>query len=444
MKRLSFILSPCLVLMLALLLTCCTKQKAAAPQQDNARTIEMFYYKQENQSGLQEILDAFHQDNPSIKIKTLINPNDGDTTMMTRAAQGKLPALIQMKGYSRVTEYAKRGYLLDITHVDVLKKIHPYAMPSVLYEKRFFGVPMDYTGIGILYNKAIFKQLLLQPPTTFSELREVCNILRKHDITPFSGLLKESWEIANFVSLLHTALLTHKFGQKDAATMNEFYDNFISDASAGKVGYFSSDVINTKKLFDILNFYKENMNADAGEMDGASQERLFLNEDAAMIIQGLWTYTDIAKLNPDLEVGFVPFPVFDNPSENKFYADVDSVFVVSSQADEQSQADAIVFLNWLSTKKGQDLWVKKYRLAHLFTDGDFSALGEPYRVLMDSVQTKGVYPMLVSRYPTIVFDDALHYASQKYMLNLTTADNMIAEIEREWVIPDESKDTAAQ
>lgn len=89
--------------------------RAARKSSSSGITLEMYYYKQENQEGLKNIVKAFEKANPGITINTLITPNDGDSQMSARAAQGDLPDILQMQSYSRVREYASKGYLVDLS-----------------------------------------------------------------------------------------------------------------------------------------------------------------------------------------------------------------------------------------------------------------------------------------------------------------------------------------
>lgn len=412
--------------MLALSLVGCSKKDKTAK---DAREIELYYYKQENQAGLRKIITTFQNNNPKIKVKLLIIPNDGDATMSARAAQNKLPAIIQMQSYSKIFEYAQKGYLEDLSDIDAMKSILPNSLASVTYNNKQFALPMDYAGIGIIYNKDIFANLGIEPPTTYSELADVCNTIKQNGLVPFAGLLKENWSAGHFITMIHTALLAENAGD-DTEELSAYFDEFINDMNSGKVTY--GENIDTNRLFEILDFYRDNLNQNASEMDGADQQRSFANGESAMMVQGLWSYLDAKKLNPKLNAGFIPFPVYDDAEKNKLYADVDSTFAVSAQVDETQRKDAITFLNWLASGEGKGLWVNEYKLTHSFTDGNFEALGEPFENLMDSVAGKGSYPWLFSRYPSIVFEDACKNGAQQYLLNTIDGAKVISGIDLQW------------
>lgn len=437
------------LLALLTLIACLTScQKKGTNEQ--VTEIELYYYKQENQAGLKDITEAFQKSHPSIKVKLLIIPNDGDATMSARAAQNKLPALMQMQSYSKVFEYASRGQIVDLTGIDALKKVLPTALPAVTYNGKQYGVPMDFAGVGIIYNKDIFEKYDLTPPATWSELTEVCNVLKQNGITPFSGLLKENWAASQILQLTHTALLAQGAPSSDPAKLSAYFNSFLERMNKGEITY--TDEIDKTKLFEVIDFFRDNMSANAAEMDGEYQQRDFASGKAAMVEQGLWCYVDALKLNPSLRAGFIPFPIFDDESKNKFYADIDSTFTVSSQVNKEQQKAAIEFLNFLASTEGKKLWVEKYRLTHSFYSseeeqklwveqyhlthsfygGEFTVLGEPFVDLISSVAQKGSYPWLGVLYPSIVTEDACKNRMQQYLLRRENADEVIDAINSQW------------
>lgn len=407
-------------------ITGCQKKAASS---DSQHGFELFYYKQENQEGFKRLVDAFTKDNPTIKVQLLIIPNDGDAAMSARAAQNKLPALMQLQTYSKISEYAKKGYLVDLTNIEAVQNVLPSSLSSVSYNGKVFALPMDYSGIGLLCNKTVFKKLGLEPPKNFSELVDVCNACKQEGVAPFAGLLKENWSAGHFITMLHTALLAQNVNIDNALEMNKYFDDFIDKMNISKTHYDRN--IDSEKLFEVMDFYRENMNTNAAEMLGGDQQRSFAQGDSAMMVQGLWSYVDAKKLNSGLEVDFVPFPIFDEDDKNKFYADVDSCFAITTQVDAAAQQDAITFLNWLSSK-GRDIWVSEYKLTHSFKEGDFSVLGAPYEALMENIKENGAYPWLFSRYPSIVFEDACKNGAQQYLLKFATKEKVIEDIDRQW------------
>ncbi len=385
-----------------------------------AQKLELYYYKQENQDGLKKLVAQFMKENPGITIDMLIIPNDADAVMSARGAQGQLSDILQMQSYARVQEYAAKGYLLDMTTQPVLGKVIDSAKPSVTWNKKLWGLPMDFAGIGIIYNKDIFAKYKLKPPATFRDLERVCRTLQANGIIPFAGLLKENWSMGHFITLVHTNLLAEK---------KIPVERFIADMNAGKTSY---GVVDTDKLFSVLDFYRSNMDRNAEEWNWNEQQAAFANGKAAMMVQGLWSYGAAIGTNPKLNCGFVPFPVFNDAKMNKFYADVDSVFAVSAQSSPEKRAAALKFIEWLATPQAQKIWIEDYKLTLSFKGANVSALGGPFTDLMTTVGKSGAYPWAFASYPTPVFEDACKNGAQQYVFKKKTASAVIADVDKQW------------
>lgn len=417
------IVSVAAVAMVAALFTGCQKKNTGSSSAANGSLkLEMYYYKQENQEGLKKIVKAFENANPGVTIDMLIIPNDADSAMSARAAQGDLPDILQMQSYSRIKEYASKGFLLDLSKEEALNKVLPSSLPAVTWNGKQFAVPMDYAGIGVIYNKDIFEKYGIKAPTTYREMEYACRTLKANGIVPFAGLLKENWSVGHFITLVQTALLKEKGIE---------VEKFINDMNAGKASY---GLVDTAKMFQLLDFYRENMNSNAAEMGGGEQQQSFAKGEAAMMVQGLWAYVDALKLNPNLNAGFIPFPVYNNEKDNTFYADVDSTFGVSSQSSKEKQEVAVKFLNWLTSDEGQKLWMDEYKLIPPFKGVDVTAFGGPYVDLMASVEAKGSSPWAFSQYPTDVFEDACKNGAQQYMMQKKSRDAVIEGIDSQWAV----------
>jgi raffinose/stachyose/melibiose transport system substrate-binding protein len=386
----------------------------------SAQQLEMYYYKQEIQAGLKSLTDAFTKANPGITISLLIVPNDADATMSARAASGTLSEILQMQSYSRVFEYAEKGYVLDLSKQPVMNKVIDSSKAAVTWNGKQWALPMDFAGIGIIYNKEIFAKYKLQPPTTYRELERVVKTLKDNGVTPFAGLLKENWSIGHFITMVQTSLLAEK---KIPVA------KFIADMDAGKTSY---GVVDTKKLFSIIDFYRANMDDNAEEMSWDQQQAAFAGGKSAMMVQGLWSYGAAIGTNPKLDCGFIPFPVFNDAKMNKFYADVDSTFGISSQASAEKQTAAKKFLEWLATPQAIKIWTTECKLTSSFKGADMSALQAPFGQLMSSVGKNGAYPWAFSMYPTAAFEDAAKNGAQAYVFKKKTAEDVIADIDRIW------------
>lgn len=394
----------------------CSKNESQ--KTDSKIELTLNYYKQENLDGLKSIISEFEKENPNISIK--LCHNEGDEQNMALADEGLLYDILQMQSYARVFEYASRGLLMDLTNRPFMNKVLPSSLSAVHWNGKNYGIPMDYAGIGIIYNKDIFAKYGITPPSTYAELQAVCSQLKARGVVPFSPLLGENWSMGHIITMIHTALLKEKGISSD---------DFILRMNAGKGSYGQ---VNTAKLFGILDFYGRNISPNPEKINGAEQQKIFANGKAAMMIQGLWAYMDCLKINPNLNAGFIPFPVYNDSKLNTFYSDVDSVFCVSSQSSKAKQEACVKFFEWLLTEKGQRLWMSQYKLIPPVKGVDVTSFGGPYVDLMKSVEEKGSMPWAFSQYPSAVFDGPCKDSSWNYMMKNVTASEVIRAIDKKW------------
>lgn len=384
--------------------------------------LTMSFYKQEITQTLPKLLDAFAKANPGITVTTEIHPNDGGTTQAAAAAAGKLPDLIMTPAYAAVVRDAKQGYLVDLTKQPIMSKVIDGAKPGVTYKGKLYAVPMDFAGIGIIYNKDIFAKYKLKVPTTYLELQKVAKTLKDNGITPFSGLLKENWSIGHFMSMLHSSMLGAKVG-------NAGIDKFVTDMDMGKTSW--GKVVDTAALFKIMDWYVANMDTNASEMNWNEQQAAYIQGKAAMMVQGLWALPS-AKDNPTLNSGFFPFMWSNKAADNKFFADTDSTIAISAQSPKDKQAAALKFVNWLSSPEAVKIWTTDIQLTSTIKGADVKTMPVPFQDLMGSVNKLGSFPWVFQMMPTPAWEQAIKNGALGYAMGKSKPADIVTEIDKSW------------
>jgi raffinose/stachyose/melibiose transport system substrate-binding protein len=401
----------CLVVSLVALL--CGNSLAA-----EAVKLNLFFYKQEINTQMHELVAAFSKSHPHVQVELEMIPNDSMTVLKTRMSSGQAPDIIQLQSYSAVQEFAKAGWLVNLSKEPALEKVVPSTKNSVSYNGRQYALPMDVAGIGIIYNKAIFRKYGLKPPTTFTKLQKVCARLKKNGVTPFAGLFKANWSLGHFISMVHTTLAGDKLLP------------WLTTMDAG-VGSFAKPV-NTKRLFMIMDFYKANVSKDAASMDWNEQQAAFAAEKAAMMVQGLWSYGAAIGANPKLDCGFIPFPCTDKVKDTKLFADVDSTFAVAASSSPERQKAAKEFLEWLATPEAIKIWVEKCKLVPTFKGANVKSMRQPFQDLVSYLNSGKTNPWAFSMYPVNVFEDACKNGAQEYMFGKKNGAQVIRYIDQTW------------
>lgn len=378
-----------------------------------------------NEEGLHNLAKAFMKAEPEIIIDILPRTDPFDGFIKGRAAEGRLPDIILTTAQARLRDYAERGYLADLSGSAPLARIIEAVLPAVSWGGRQWALPASLQGIGIIYNQRIFADGGLEPPSTWGELEEVCAALKEAGITPFAGLLKSNWSIGHFFSLVHTALMAER-----GISVDQFIEGMEEGRPGEDIGFGSA--VDSSRLFRILDFYRLNMDEYAGEKDWNEQQRDFMEGKAAMMVQGLWAYQALLWDMPAMDCGFVPFPVSDNPSMNRFFADADACFGISSQASEEERRAAMKFLSWLSSPEGISLCHDAFMNPSCFRGDDPSKLGRPYAELHASAASKGIRPWAFGLYPAAVFEDACKTGAQLYLYGRRTGAEVMSGLDEMW------------
>ncbi|HPO49445.1 MAG TPA: extracellular solute-binding protein [Spirochaetota bacterium] len=379
-------------------------------------TLQLFHYKQEIVNQMNEIASVFHQKYPNITVETETIPNDAQTVLKTRLVAGESPDIMMLQSYSTVFEYAEAGYLLDISNEPFMANIVDGSKTAVTNKGKIYALPMDMAGIGVIYNKDLFKQYNLSVPTTFTEMKKVCETFEKNGIIPFAVSIKDSWPLGHFYSMAHTVSV------KDELL------SWVDSMNKGEAE-FKSDKMDA--MFKVFDFYKANGGANATEMDYNNQTANFASGKYAMMVQGLWAYGTSKSINPTLNAGFFPFPFTDDAADTKLYTDTDSTFAISSKSSPEKIDAAKKFLEFLASQEGSKMWVEKCKLIPTVKGADVSNMDSPFQDLVRYIQEGNTIPWAFSMWPVVAFEESKK-AMQEYYGKQKNADQVMEYLTTQW------------
>jgi raffinose/stachyose/melibiose transport system substrate-binding protein len=256
-------------------------------------------------ASLAEITAEFALTHPGSSFKTTFIPLEQmEQQVALLSAQNALPALYNTGAEQKETmkQLAAKGEVLDLEAAfreqGVLDRLSPVAVDLVksFYDGNFWGLPLELNIEGIWYNKKLFADNNLQPPTTWDELLAVSESFKAKGIQPLATAGKNGWPatrlIGNYLfrSLGPDAIARAVRGEAKL-TDPEYVAGAQAIADLGAKGYFGPAV---------------------SDLDYDSAQDLFLQGKAAMFYMGSWALRafsnpDINKIGEDA-IGFVAFP----------------------------------------------------------------------------------------------------------------------------------------
>jgi len=287
----------------------------------------------------------------------LYAPSDAYSQKVRAAAQGaNLPDIFGILGEKRdFSSFIKAGYVLDLTPymlennaewknsffakalaVNEFNEGNTYGIKPGIY-----GAPIDIMTIQMVYNKALFRELGLnpnRPPQTFAEFLEIGKKIKAANL---QGLVSGWGEIWMIDCLANNYAFNIMGKDKVLATIK------------GRVPYTDPDWIKVLSLFKDMQ--------DSGllasgvvTMVNKTAEQLFANEKAVFAFNGSWCVNVYKGMNPKLDYGaFLP-PKAADKFPMAIWGGAGSSFMINARS--KNKEEAVKFLRWL-TERGQQAYL---------------------------------------------------------------------------------------
>lgn len=274
-----------------LLLAGCTNPESKAAE-DGSITLTVPDAKiwGEESSALQVMYDLYQKENTGVKLKQ-VNIEDYAPAL----ASGKAPDLMLMDPFVAKESY-KQKYVepLDAyysTH-GWDKGMFGWAKNAYSIDGKVIGIPWNYEGLLLVYNKTMFEKNGWKVPTNYNELMEISAKIKEQGIMPFAWGTSDcagcdNWWMSSIVnSMLGTDGTKQLFsGEK------KWTDPDIVQAVQRYSDFWNAGYITDKKSHAVTQ--EDSM-------------QLLANGKAAMRLDGTWSLA--SDLKTDFEIGFAPFP----------------------------------------------------------------------------------------------------------------------------------------
>lgn len=265
---------------------------AASQEQSGTQTIINFYYWDEAQkAGMDELIALFEESQNNIKVEPTIVPwNEYWTKLQTALPTGTGPDVFWMN--MNVRDYTTPGLLLDLTDrieeagIDMSK--YPEAVTDYyVVDEKIYGIPKDYDGTGLYYNKAIFDEMGVeypQPGWTWDDLLETAKALTNET---------------------HYGIVVNPDG-------NSGYQNYVFQNGGSFLDENRMPTVNSPEVVEAIQFLHDMMYVHKVSPTGAEQlefgySDMFISGQTAMITDGSWNVGKYAEaMGADFQIAELP------------------------------------------------------------------------------------------------------------------------------------------
>lgn len=290
---------------------------------------------------MDQTLDAFRKAHPEITLDVVgLEQNAYKTKLQTAMASGNVPDVFYTLPGGYLSNFAKSGLVQPLDD-DLAKdgwgdSFVKTALTQVQTAGKTYAVPVDTDAAVIWYNKALFTENNWQIPKTWDEFVALCQQIKDAGVTPIALGNKDSWP----------ATFWFQYGElrrQGPGVIGKFNDK---DPQA-TFGPAAQESLTAMHDLAAKGYFSDGFNG----MTDQDANLLFLNSQAAMVLNGTWQIGSSADAPDGFELGYFPFPTV--PDGNPAYASdtiagVAAAFAISAKSP--NKADAVTFLKFLTSE----------------------------------------------------------------------------------------------
>lgn len=208
-------------------------------------------------------------------------------------------------GGGNLAQFVESDNVVDLTNRLARDPDANVFLPSVMrvgqVNDRQYGLPMNgIQPVVLFYNKKVFDEAGVKPPTTYDELLSLVDTFKRRDITPIALPGSQGW-----TELMYLEYLLDRIGGPEK----------FQAVAEGKPGAWRDPAMlrSLAMCQDLAERGAFGSRFASINYDNTGASKLLATGKAAMFLMGSWEYASQASNNPDFvgagHLGWVPFPV---------------------------------------------------------------------------------------------------------------------------------------
>ncbi len=296
--------------------------------------------------ALKQIDSEFEKANPGVTVDlgTAVNVNGPYKTLVQQTVDATsadivsnvtqlqpLPLKVTSTDVTYWQTYTMHHVFAPLNGQSFLNSYKSGALQAETYQGKIYGLVSGEYQEGVFYNKKIFTQYGISPPTTYSQFLTVLQTLKSHGVTPM-------WLGLGAVGPVYLQFLYYNL--IDSVWQPTVSGSLATDLENGSVKWTSpgfTQAMNEEKT--LAQYLEPGYQGEAWQgMPGA-----FADGKAAMLLDGSWDLASVQQANPSVQVGFFPLPGSNTAANNKSELQNDLTFSVLNGSPNKALA-----MKWLA------------------------------------------------------------------------------------------------
>ncbi|MCC3376067.1 ABC transporter substrate-binding protein [Cohnella sp. REN36] len=394
---------------------------ASGGSSDKPVTINMFTASPEYTDAFNAYIAEYKKVKPNVKINLEIMQSDYNTVLKSRIASGNTPDVFQTTAGGDIDTFAE--YSADLTNEPLAAAMTDAVRANMTSsDGKVLGLPVKGNLFTLIYNKKLLAEAgITQVPKTTAELDDAIAKLEAKGITPFANAYKEWWT------------WKHVFQHfVDAAAMDQGVEAkaLVADFIAGKTTFKDHPVLENN-FFSFIDATVKHGTDKPLERDSNAEVSDFSSGKAAIMTgKGAWDEEAIKKINPDIEIGIMGYPVSDKPEQAVIITGADQALRINK--DSPVAKETIEFFNWLYTSDYGKQWFSNIaKVIPPIKDAPLPDLAMP-KAMDEMLKTEKSGDLSVN-YSLDTFHQKFGEIMQAYIGGSKKKDQAITEIQQAWI-----------
>ncbi|MFD0673200.1 ABC transporter substrate-binding protein [Cohnella sp. GCM10027633] len=284
-----------------------------------------------------DMISNFTAKYPNVEVEEIAANTDKYNTMLkTKIASDDAPDIMLLVNLNDANrDYLDGGFVLDLTGQPFLSNVNSIERQYI--DGKVYALPFDMNANGVIYNKDVFEKAgITEVPRTYSAFKEALDKLKQAGFAGMAAGFKENYYV------------TGDIGADWRAGALSVNPNWISQLQDRTLKFVDDEQM--RGILERLNDRFAYAQSDPFGTDANSALSLVATGKAGILQHGSFMVDAIKKINPEVRLGFFPFPWSEDKANNNLPLG-SGIGGLAVYKDSPNKEWALKFLEQVATKE---------------------------------------------------------------------------------------------
>lgn len=284
-----------------------------------------------------DMISNFTAKYPNVEVEEIAANTDKYNTMLkTKIASDDAPDIMLLVNLNDANrDYLDGGFVLDLTGQPFLNNVNSIERQYI--DGKVYALPFDMNANGVIYNKDVFEKAgITEVPRTYSAFKEALDKLKQAGFAGMAAGFKENYYV------------TGDIGADWRAGALSVNPNWISQLQDRSLKFVDDEQM--RGILERLNDRFAYAQSDPFGTDANSALSLVATGKAGILQHGSFMVDAIKKINPEVRLGFFPFPWSEDKANNNLPLG-SGIGGLAVYKDSPNKEWALKFLELVATKE---------------------------------------------------------------------------------------------